>query len=121
MNFASILMLGCVLSGTVFAAGTAPVSPASGDTVWIGRADGSRQCEKSGALVRVHPLEEGQKQLEELSVSVLESRKGKEKGVRITKCGAPTGNQNQYRIQRSDLDKVIENKDLGFLELKDVQ
>ncbi|MBY0472072.1 hypothetical protein K2X30_12975 [bacterium] len=115
-NFASVLVMGCLLSGMAFASGAAP---ASDETVWIGRADGSRQCEQSGGLVRVHPLEEGQKQLEALSVTVLESRKAREKGVQTTKCGAPTGKQNQYRIRKSDLDKVLQNKDLGFVELKD--
>ena len=76
-------------------------------TVWITRSDGGRQCENGSG----DSLESGKDALEKAHVRVLESMKQGDGKMHIALCGAESGKQNAYRIQKSDLAQAL---GLGF-------
>ncbi len=77
------------------------------ETVWIKRTDGALSCSPEKA----QSLGEGAQDLEKAKIRVLESKKIQDGKMHIQMCGAPTGTENAYRIQRSDLPQAIA---LGF-------
>jgi hypothetical protein len=71
----------------------------AGDTLWVARPDGGRQCSMNSAQTP----EEGAKELQKSSIEVFNKTKTREPGAQIALCGTETGAQNAYEIKKSDL------------------
>lgn len=78
------------------------VKKESDNRVWVTRADGSRQCEQAKS---VSPQAAAQ-ELVRTGVVVFNSRTGNDGKMRVTKCGAPTGNTVEHEISEMDLRRV---------------
>lgn len=77
------------------------------DRIKIYKADGSLQCGQGKKI----PLEEMEKELEGIKIY---SKENKNDGLmRIQMCGAPTGYNNVYEIEKTDLEKALKK---GFKE-----
>ncbi len=69
------------------------------------KPDGSLQCGDSGAI----PVVEMQKEL--LQIKVYSANSLNDGAMRIQLCGAPTGNNNVYEIDKKDLEAALR---MGF-------
>lgn len=85
-------------------------SKKANDTVWVSRADGSKQCEKGSG----QSLETGADELRKAGVEPLESRKGRDGKMHSQMCGASTGATNEYRVTRDAAERAA---GLGFTQL----
>ena len=91
-------------SGSAFAFASKPNSI---ERVWIKRSDKSLQCQPKGA----QSLEDAAHDLGKAKIRVLESKKVSDGKMRIQMCGAPTGEENAFLIEKSDLELA---RTLGF-------
>ena len=80
------------------------------DSVWVGRADGSKQCEAEQKELSPAVKE----QLKAAGIEVLQSKKGDDGRMRIQMCGAPSGKMDMVQIPRTQLEAA---KKLGFVEI----
>ncbi len=114
------LLAGCLVGFFAFAGGCTPgvavesssqnSTEAVGESVWVSRPDGGKQCDQDSA----QSLEAGVKELESAGIRILEKRKKPDGKIRIQMCGAPTGNTNAYRIPKASLPQA---EALGFKDL----
>lgn len=75
--------------------------------VWIKRSDGALSC----GMEKAQSLEMGAAELKKANIRIFGSRKSNDGQMHIQMCGAPTGSENAYLIQKGDLPKAIS---LGF-------
>ena len=81
----------------------------SAESVWIKRTDGGVSCEQDKA----QSVEKGKEELTRAGIQVQDSRKASDGKMHAQMCGAPTGSENRYLVNRSELEKA---KALGFSE-----
>jgi hypothetical protein len=86
---------------------TVKTSTESEKTVWVTRADGSRQCEKR----RVPSPADVARQVQGAGIVVFRSRNGNDGQMHAQLCGSPTGRTVDLEISRPDLRKALA---LGF-------
>jgi hypothetical protein len=77
------------------------------ESVWVSRADGSKQCDRSSGQA----IDAGADELRKAGIDVLESRKGRDGKMHSQMCGAATGATNEYRVAR---DKTQDALSLGY-------
>lgn len=83
-------------------------------SVYVYKADGSRQCEHSS----LDTLASMREQLADAGINVFTSRKGWDGREGIALCGSPTGEINIYEIDAAALHKAMA---LGFRELPETR
>lgn len=79
-----------------FGKGAAPI--AAGESIWLGRPDGSRSCEPDSGLTREKVLAS----FKEVGIKVQALARGSDGKVRAQMCGMPTGRWVGVRIAESD-------------------
>ena len=79
------------------------------ETVFVYKADGSRQC-GMGTIIPIETMAEELK-----GIKVYSQAKKSDGFMHAMVCGGPTGQVNAYEILKSDLNKAIS---FGFKELK---
>ena len=89
---------------------SSPFSDTSIEKIWVGKADGTVQCQKIMGV----SLTKMKKQLESAKIKVLSQKKRSDGKMRIQVCGSPSGMLNTFEISASDLELA---RKIGFFSL----
>jgi hypothetical protein len=98
-----ITLLICTTPSSASTTKTAPQKDQKTEAVWISRPDGALSC--SAELGQ--SLSDGEKELKNANIPVIESRKGSDGKMHIQMCGASQGTMNTFLIPKSHLKKAM--------------
>jgi hypothetical protein len=105
--FASLILLSWSLQAFAMAkkplteADRVPQAASTEDSVWVGKSDGSKSCEKDAVS-----LDASARELKGAEVKILAKKKLHDGKMRIQSCGADKGTLNGFLIPKSDLEKA---------------
>ena len=88
---------------------TVKTSTESNLKIWVTRADGSRQCDRSQKMASPAQVAA---QVQAAGILVFQSRSGNDGQMHAQECGALTGRTVDLEISRSDVRKALS---LGFV------
>jgi hypothetical protein len=82
-------------------------------TVEVYKYDLSRQCEPDSGI----SLHDMKQELIDAGIDIISARNGSDDKIRVTVCGASTGNLNIYKINEKDLGTADK---IGFQQISEI-
>jgi hypothetical protein len=78
-----------------------PQAASTDDSVWVGKSDGAKSCEKDAVS-----LDTSARELKGAEVKILAKKKLHDGKMRIQSCGTDKGTLNGFLIPKADLEKA---------------